>query len=829
MEVPELSLGGSLPVPSVQEMVKESTASVPLRYLRPDLEPPASRLGVSLPAIPVIDLRKLLCHESMAEELERLDSACKEWGFFQLINHDISSTLIEAMKCEAQSFFRLPLEEKKKFYQLPGDSQGYGQAFVLSEEQKLDWGDMFTLMTLPTNLRKPHLIERLSPSFRETMEAYGHEMQKLALMLLGLMTRALGLEPEEICNLFCDGLQTIRMNYYPPCPQPQETIGLSPHSDASALTILVQVNQVHGLEVKKDGKWVAVEPLQDAFIVNIGDQLEIVTNGIYESVLHRATVNSEQERLSIATFSSGKAKAAIGPAAGLISAEKPPLFKKVVVEEYIKRLYAGELKGKALVNSLRHLSEIQLAGFLELQEQGCHQEKHYSLLWTIATISPLSSLQEDDCLLPICRRSLYGFEKSFFNYRINTWQELWRWIQRRRVISSNFEDGLLGRRMSYYPPCPQPEQVMGLPPHSDSWASPSSFRLTDLGGSLPVPSVQEMVKESTASVPLRYLRPDLEPPASRLGVSLPAIPVIDLRKLLCHESMADELERLDSACKEWGFFQLINHDISSSLIEAMKCEAQSFFRLPLEEKKKFYQLPGDSQGYGQAFVLSEEQKLDWGDMFSLITLPSNLRKPHLFERLSPSFRETMEAYGHEMQKLALMLLGLMTRALGLEPDEMSNLFGDGLQSMRMNYYPPCPQPEETIGLSPHSDVTALTILVQVNQVHGLEVKKDGKWVAVEPLQDAFIVNIGDQLEIVTNGIYESVLHRATVNSEQERLSIATFSSGKAKAAIGPAAGLISAEKPPVFKKVVVEEYIKRLYAGELKGKALVNSVKITSP
>ncbi|KAG9448161.1 hypothetical protein H6P81_014289 [Aristolochia fimbriata] len=351
-----------------------------------------------------------------------------------------------------------------------------------------------------------------------------------------------------------------------------------------------------------------------------------------------------------------------------------------------------------------------------------------------------------------------------------------------------------------------------------------------LGGSLPVPSVQEMVKESTDSVPLRYLHLDQEPPASRLeGVSLPAIPVIDLQKLLRHESMADELERLNSACKEWGFFQLINHDISSPLIEAMKCEVQRFFRLPLEEKKKFYQLPGDSQGYGQAFVSSEEQKLDWGDMFNLITLPANLRKPHLFERLAPSFRETMEAYGNEMQKLALMLLGLMARALGLEAEEISNLFVDGLQNMRMSYYPPCPQPEQAIGLSPHSDASAITLLVQVNQVQGLEVKKDGKWVAVEPLQDAFIVNIGDQLEIVTNGIYESVLHRATVNSERERLSIATFYSGKSKVVIGPAAGLISAEKPAVFKKVVVEEYIKRLYSEELKGKALVNSVKITSP
>ncbi|XP_068667302.1 oxoglutarate-dependent flavonoid 7-O-demethylase 1-like [Aristolochia californica] len=352
MELPELSLGGSLPVPSVQEMVKEPIPTVPHRYLHFDQEPPAAK-GISVPAIPIIDMQKLLRGESVADELQRLHSASKEWGFFQLINHGISSSLIQEMKFEVQRFFRLPLEEKERFFQLPGDIQGYGQAFVFSEEQKLDWGDMFSLITLPTNLRKSHLFERLSPSFRETMEAYGLEMQMLALTVLGLIAKALGMEPEEMTSLFEDGLQSIRMSYYPPCPQPVQAIGLSPHSDAGGITILLQVNEVQGLEVRKDGKWVPIEPLQDALIVNIADLLEIVTNGTYESVLHRATVNSDQERLSVATFYSPKLKAVIGPAASLISAEKPALFKKVVVEDYIKGLYSGELKGKRLINTVK--------------------------------------------------------------------------------------------------------------------------------------------------------------------------------------------------------------------------------------------------------------------------------------------------------------------------------------------------------------------------------------------------------------------------------------------------------------------------------------------
>jgi isopenicillin N synthase-like dioxygenase len=73
-------------------------------------------------------------------------------------------------------------------------------------------------------------------------------------------------------------------------------------------------------------------------------------------------------------------------------------------------------------------------------------------------------------------------------------------------------------------------------------------------------------------------------------------------------------------------------------MENVKKGAEEFFNLPMEEKKKFEQREGDVQGYGQAFVVSEEQKLDWADMFFLFTLPSHIRKPHLFPNIPLPFR-----------------------------------------------------------------------------------------------------------------------------------------------------------------------------------------------
>ena len=107
----------------------------------------------------------------------------------------------------------------------------------------------------------------------------------------------------------------------------------------------------------------------------------------------------------------------------------------------------------------------------------------------------------------------------------------------------------------------------------------------------------------------------------------------------------------------------------------------------------------------------------------------------------------MECYFAELQKLAMMLLGFMARALKLEKGEMEELFDDGMQSVRMTYYPPCPQPERVVGLTPHSDASGITILLQVNGVDGLQIKKDGVWIPVSFLLDALVVNVGDILEV----------------------------------------------------------------------------------
>lgn len=348
-----VNLGDSLLVPCVQELANSQMDTIPPRYIRQDQDQPIIQNEVSAEEVPVIDMQRLLSRESMDSELTKLHYACKDWGFFQLVNHGVNASLLEKIKKEVQDLFDLPMEEKKKLWQYPGEVEGFGQAFVVAEDQKLDWGDIFFMTTQPVEARKPHLYPNLPLPLRDTLDAYSSAMKNLGMAILAQMAKALEVKTEEITEIFEDGFQSMRMNYYPPCPQPDKVIGLTPHSDASGITILLQVNEVEGLQIKKDGKWVSIKPLPNAFVINIGDSLEIISNGIYRSIEHRAIVNLEKVRISIATFYAPRMNAEIGPALSLIKKQSPALFKRIGVEEYFRSLFARELHSKSHLDTLR--------------------------------------------------------------------------------------------------------------------------------------------------------------------------------------------------------------------------------------------------------------------------------------------------------------------------------------------------------------------------------------------------------------------------------------------------------------------------------------------
>lgn len=96
----------------------------------------------------------------------------------------------------------------------------------------------------------------------------------------------------------------------------------------------------------------------------------------------------------------------------------------------------------------------------------------------------------------------------------------------------------------------------------------------------------------------------------------------------------------------------------------------------------------------------------------------------------------------------LRLLCLISQGLGLSKHYLQRrLEKSHIYTAQANYYPPCPRPELTLGLEPHTDLKLLSIILQEQGVTGLHVLKDQQWVAVHPIPASLVVNVADQLQV----------------------------------------------------------------------------------
>lgn len=356
----------------------------------------------------------------------------------------------------------------------------------------------------------------------------------------------------------------------------------------------------------------------------------------------------------------------------------------------------------------------------------------------------------------------------------------------------------------------------------------------DLDWDEPVQSVQELAENGVESVPPLYVRPLSDRPhRDRRESSILAnrkIPVIDLSGLVDAARRKEVMREIASACEDWGFFQLVNHSVPPALIERVMSVASQFFELPLEEKQIYANTPESLTGYGSRMGVAKDTILDWGDYFLHYVWPPELRDmEEVWPDKPESYRETIDEYSRKIYDLYRVLMAVLSVNLGLKSSYLETAFGKGASLvLRINYYPPCPQPHLTLGLGPHSDAGGMTFLLQ-DEVIGLQVKKDDVWVSVKPIPNAILVNIADQLQILSNGKYKSVEHRALVNKRQARMTIAVFCNPADDTIISPAAGLVDAAHPPLYRPMTFGEFLASFFKKGLDGKGYVESFKTTPP
>ncbi|XP_021765361.1 probable 2-oxoglutarate-dependent dioxygenase ANS [Chenopodium quinoa] len=283
--------------------------------------------------------------------------------------------------------------------------------------------------------------------------------------------------------------------------------------------------------------------------------------------------------------------------------------------------------------------------------------------------------------------------------------------------------------------------------------------------------------------------------------SLMDTPTIDFS--LLSSSSPDELAKLRVALTSWGCVQLVNHGMPLSLLDEVREMSKQFFKQPLKEKEKYSSKGEDLEGYGNTNAV-QRGSLNWNDKLHLQVYPEDKRQLQFWPENPRHFRTTLHEYSKKNLMILRTLLKAMARSLNLEEERFFELWGDENEDnthARFNFYPRCPMSDQVVGLKPHGDGTAITMLLQDKEVEGLQVVKDDRWFRVPVIPHALTILVGDQMEIASNGVFKSPTHKAVVNPQYDRMSLAMLFIPSLDKEIGPLEELINEERPQLYKRL----------------------------
>ncbi|KAG5589029.1 hypothetical protein H5410_039543 [Solanum commersonii] len=271
------------------------------------------------------------------------------------------------------------------------------------------------------------------------------------------------------------------------------------------------------------------------------------------------------------------------------------------------------------------------------------------------------------------------------------------------------------------------------------------------------------------SIPSNYVNSDIYPfdiIASKPQDYSNSIPTVDFSLLTSIDphQRSQAINNLNKACQEWGFFMVVNHGIQESLMKKV------------------------IDGMGQASI-PLRRKLSFGG-----TILRSLCNPKFH---SPS-----------------------------KPDEYSDIMWEYCEKVRQvtKVLEEYRKPELALGMPPHSDHGLLTLIIQ-NQVGGLQVQHQSKWIHVNALPNSLLVNTGDHLEIFSNGKYKSNVHKVVVNNTSPRISVAVaHGPSSLEAIVSPASPLVQSETNYIPMKY--KDYMEMQQSNQLHQKSILEQVKI---
>ncbi len=293
-----------------------------------------------------------------------------------------------------------------------------------------------------------------------------------------------------------------------------------------------------------------------------------------------------------------------------------------------------------------------------------------------------------------------------------------------------------------------------------------------------------------------------------------SIPLVDIAGLASpalaeRQAVADAMGR---AAREVGFFYITGHGLPQAMVDAVWAAAGTFFRQPQAAKMESY--IGRSSNHS-GYVPEGEEVLEVGKVDKKEAYDVNfdvpdppIERPLYGPNLWPAcegFKPAVSAYYAAVSALSRRIFQGFALALGLPEDRFDPLLNQPPSQLRVLHYPYDPDAINPNGIGAHTDFEFFTVLGST--APGLEVRNGaGEWIAAPPIPGAFVVNIGDMLEVWTNGEFAATAHRVRAVT-QERYSLPYFATCDFETEVAPAPEFVSAERPAKYAPIVSGEHL----------------------
>ena len=268
------------------------------------------------------------------------------------------------------------------------------------------------------------------------------------------------------------------------------------------------------------------------------------------------------------------------------------------------------------------------------------------------------------------------------------------------------------------------------------------------------------------------------------------LPLLDISRLDAGpEQRAAFLRELRQAARDVGFFYLTGHGVPAALEARVREVSRRFFELPEAEKLKVQMIHSPHfRGYNRAGLELTRGRPDWREQFDIHAerepLPigpgtpgwARLQGPNLWpDEALPELRPTLLEWQARLTEVAIRLVRAFTEALVGDPEALRPIYeGSPNQTMKIIRYPGVERGDADQGVGSHKDSGLLTFVLQ-DDIGGLQVEKPEGWVDAVPLPGTFVVNIGELLELASNGYLKATVHRVvSPPAGRDRHSIAFF-------------------------------------------------------